>query len=268
MKKKWPAISKSALPLSAAAGLLILWQLTAPLLPPYVLPSPLSIAAAFADQFPLMATHAASTLTAALAGIFIAVAAAVLFAVLMDAVPLLYDLLYPAAVFSQTVPLIAVAPLFVLWFGFGMAPKLLAVILVCFFPMLVNLLKSFQSLDSQYVELMRSMGANRFQIYSHVKLPGAMPSFFAGLRIAATYSVMGAVIGEWLGGSGGLGVYLIRSQKSFAAARVFAAIAMIVLLSAALFLSVKFTERLALPYARRERSYPDPQTIPSQRSDI
>jgi ABC-type nitrate/sulfonate/bicarbonate transport system permease component len=248
MKKKWPATFRTLLPIAAVLSVLVLWQLLSPLLPSYILPAPSAIAAAFASQFPVMASHASNTLAAALLGLGIALLSALAFAVLMDSVPFFYDLLYPLAVVSQTIPLIAVAPLFVLWFGFGMAPKVLAVILVCFFPMLVNLLKSFQSLDRHYVEMMRSLGAGRLQIYRHVKLPGALPAFFAGLRIAATYSIMGAVIGEWLGGSGGLGVYLIRSQKSFAAARVFAAIVMIIGLSAGLFLLVKLAERLALPW--------------------
>lgn len=252
MKRRWPATARKLLPLLLGALFVVLWQLLSPVLPPYVLPSPASIARAFVDQLPLMLHHSLSTVYAALLGLAIALAAAVVLAVLMDSLPLLYDILYPVAVISQTIPLIAVAPLFVLWFGFGMAPKLLAVILVCVFPVLVNLLKSFQALDGEYIELMRSMGAGRLQIYRHVKFPGTLPSFFAGLRIAATYSIMGAVIGEWLGGSEGLGVYLIRSQKSFAASRVFAAILMISLLSIGLFLLVKLGEYLLLPYLRKE----------------
>ena len=172
---------------------------------------------------------------------------ALLVAFLMDAIRPLYAMFYPLAVISQTIPLIAVAPLFILWFGFGLLPKVAAVVLVCFFPILINLLKNFRSLNHGYVDLMRSMGANRWQILRHVKLPGSVPAFFAGLRIAATYAVMGAVIGEWLGGASGLGVYLIRSQKSFATARLFAAILMIMLLSLAFFMLVKLCEHLLIP---------------------
>ncbi len=254
MKKKWP-VTGSYLPAAGVViGLILLWQLASPLLPPYILPAPSAIGAAFVQNFPIMAEHALSTMNAAALGIVIALLLALASAVLMDAFPPLYDVFYPLAVVSQTIPLIAVAPLFVLWFGFGPVPKILAVILVCFFPILVNLLKSFQSLDREYVELMRSMGASRADIYRHVKLPGTLPSFFAGLRIAATYSIMGAVIGEWLGGAEGLGVYLIRSQKSFAAARVFAAILMIIVLSAGFFLLVMVGEYLFLPYARRDKA--------------
>ncbi len=190
--------------------------------------------------------HARGTLAAALLGLFIATIFALILAFLMDMLRTVYKLLYPAAVMSQTIPLIAVAPLFVLWFGFGFLPKILAVVLVCFFPMLINLLKSFRALDSDYIDLMRSMGANRWQLICHVKLPGSIPAFFAGLRISATYAVMGAVIGEWLGGASGLGVYLIRSQKSFAAAQLFAAIVTIMLLSIGLFLFVLLLEGLTV----------------------
>jgi ABC-type nitrate/sulfonate/bicarbonate transport system permease component len=239
------------LPAGLVALITGVWQLASPLLPSFILPSPAAIAGAFVSQFSLMAGHAVSTVGAAALGLAIAVLGALVFALLMDSSPLLYRLLYPLSVLSQTVPLIAVAPLFILWFGFGPLPKILAVILVCFFPILVNLLKSFQVLDSEYIELMKSMGASRLEIYRHVKIPGTLPSFFAGLRIAATYSIMGAVIGEWLGGSEGLGVYLIRSQKSFAASRVFAAILMIVLLSMTFFLMVKIGEYIFLPWLRR-----------------
>lgn len=262
MKKKWPSIPDSRLlrfllPAGILLILIALWQMLSPLLPPYVLPSPVAIVGSFVQVFPTLMEHSVSTLHAAGLGLLIAVGAALVFALLMDSLTLFYHLFYPMAVASQTIPLIAVAPLFILWFGFGIVPKILAVVLVCFFPILVNLLKSFTALDRDYIELMKSMGAGRLQIYRHVKLPGTLPAFFAGMRIAATYSIMGAVIGEWLGGSSGLGVYLIRSQKSFAASRVFAAILMIMLLSAGFFLLVKLMEYLFLPY-RRENGTAQP----------
>jgi len=229
-------------PVVFVASCLVLWQLLSPLFPPYVLPSPLAIGRAFVDAFPVIMMHSWRTLAAALLGLSVATALALVCAFVMDMFQPLYELLYPLAVVSQTIPLIAVAPLFVLWFGFGILPKLLAVVLVCFFPVLINVLKSFRALERNYVDLMRSMGAGRWQIVRHVKLPGTVPAFFAGMRIAATYAVLGAVIGEWLGGSAGLGVYIIRSQKSFAAARLFAGILMIIVLSVGLFSLVLLAE--------------------------
>ncbi len=243
---------KTLLPLGFIMALLIAWQLLSPLLPPYILPGPLAIAGEFAEQFVLMAGHARSTLLAAFLGVVIAVMLAVFFAVLMDGIELFRRMFYPIVVVSQAIPLIAVAPLFVIWFGFGMLPKLLAVVLICFFPIVVNLLKSFSSLDKNYLDLMRSMGAGKLDLYRHVKFPGSLPVFFAGLRIAATYSITGAVIGEWLGGSAGLGVYLIRSQKAFATSRVFAAILMIALLTGFFFLVVLALEGLLVP---RKKSF-------------
>lgn len=234
-------------PLVFVLILLALWQLLSPYLPSYVLPSPLAIATSLIDQFQIIMTHSWSTLSAALIGLCIATAMALIAAFLMDTFQTAYELFYPLAIISQTVPLIAVAPLFVLWFGFGLLPKVLAVVLVCFFPILINLLKSFRSLDRSYIDLMRSMGANRWQVIHHVKLPGSVQAFFAGLRISATYSVLGAVIGEWLGGASGLGVYLIRSQKAFAASQLFAAILMISLLSLGLFSLVRLCEHLLSP---------------------
>ena len=241
---------KYLLPLIGLMTCLIFWQLASGALPSYVLPSPATVVASFIDQFPVIMEHSAFTVAVALLGLCIAVSLALLVAFLMDAVQSLYDLLYPPVIISQTIPLIALAPLFVLWFGFGILPKVLVVVLVCFFPILINLLKGFTSLNREYIDMMRSMGANTWQIIHHVKLPGAAPAFFAGLRIATTYSIMGAVIGEWLGGATGLGVYLIRSQKAFATSRLFAAILMIIALSLMLLLIVKVIERPLLAYRR------------------
>ena len=253
---KRPRTWRFLLPLLGFFLVIVLWQLASPLFPSFVLPSPLAIAASFMDQFSLIMEHSASTLAAALLGLFLAVVLALVAAFLMDAIQSLYNIMYPLLIISQTIPLIALAPLFVLWFGFGLLPKVLAVLLVCFFPILINLLKSFKALDRDYIDLMRSMGAGSWQVIRHVKLPGTVPAFFAGLRIAASYSVMGAVIGEWLGGAKGLGVYLIRSQKSFATSRLFAAILMITLLSLMLFLLVKLCEYLLIPYGRAsEKNY-------------
>lgn len=251
MKKKWSATADPLMSAALVFILLVIWQLVSPLIPTYILPSPLAILRSLVAQFSLIMGHAALTAAAALGGIAIAVVLAVGAAVFMDALPFAYRMLYPLAVVSQTIPLIAVAPLFVLWFGFGFLPKILAVVLVCFFPILVNVLQSFRSLEGRYIGLMKSMGAKSGHIYRYVKIPGSMPEFFAGLRIAATYSVMGAVIGEWLGGSAGLGVYLIRSQKSFASSQVFAAILVISLMSGLFFLLVRGIEELVRPRPAR-----------------
>ena len=118
--------------------------------------------------------------------------------------------LYPVLVVTQTIPTIAIAPLLVLWMGFGMAPKITLVVITTFFPIAIGLLNGFQSVDEDAINLMRSMGARRLQIFRIIKLPNATASFFSGLRISAAYAVVGAVVSEWLGGFEGLGVYMTR----------------------------------------------------------
>jgi len=159
-------------------------------------------------------------------------------------------LIYPLIVASQTIPIISVAPLFIIWFGYGMLPKIIVVFLVCFFPVTISLLGGLAAVDREYIELFRSMQAGRVDIFRMVKLPLALPAFFSGLKISTAYSVMGAVIGEWLGAKQGLGTYMTLSQRSFEVDRVFAAILAVTLLSAVLFAAVVLIERLVIPWKR------------------
>jgi len=141
---------------------------------------------------------------------------------------------------------VAVAPLVVLWFGYGISAKIFVVVLMCFFPVALGLFDGLRQVSQEQLRLLRSMGASRWQTYRYLKIPASLPAFFTGLKLAATYSVMGAVVGEWLGGQAGLGIYLTRSTKSFRTEQVFAAILLIILLSLALFGLVSLLDRLLL----------------------
>jgi ABC-type nitrate/sulfonate/bicarbonate transport system permease component len=143
---------------------------------------------------------------------------------------------------------VAIAPLLVLWFGYGMTPKIILIVLSTFFPIAVGLLEGFRSADPDAIGLLRSMGANRWQIFRHIKFPSALPQFFSGLRIAAAYGVVGAVISEWLGGFGGLGVYMTRVKKAYAFDKMFAVIFLISGISLALMTLVDYAERKCMPY--------------------
>ena len=151
---------------------------------------------------------------------------------------------------SQTIPTMVLAPLFAMWFGFGLLPKIMVVILVCFFPLVVSLLEGLNSLDPDFLNLMKSMKANRWQMFYLAKFPSALPNFFSGLKIAATYSIIGAVIGEWMGGKAGLGVYMTRVRQSFALDKVFATILIIVFLSLVLFKIIELIQFLLMPWRR------------------
>jgi ABC-type nitrate/sulfonate/bicarbonate transport system permease component len=158
--------------------------------------------------------------------------------------------LYPTIVVSQNIPIIALAPLFAIWFGFGMLPKIIVVVLVCFFPILMNLLDGFDAVDQELINLFRTMGANNFKIYRYVKLPASLPYFFSGLKIAITYSIMGAVIAEWLGGSSGLGIYMLRVKNQYNYNKVYAVTLIIIILCLVLYKSVSAFQNRFEPWKK------------------
>ncbi|MGI6552569.1 MAG: ABC transporter permease [Bacillota bacterium] len=174
---------------------------------------------------------------------------AMVLALLMDRIHCLYRAFYPLVIVSQTIPIIFLAPLLIIWFGFGILPKILVSILVCFFPVTISFFDGLANVDEELVNLLKSMGASPRQIMTMVKLPAALPSLFSGLRISATYSVMAAVIGEWLGASYGLGVFMTRASHAFSTAKVFAAILVVSLLSLAMLGLVNLTRKLLVPWA-------------------
>jgi len=216
--------------------------------PLWLLPAPTQIAEALWETRQLIWLHTLTTLVETTVGFALAVIFSLVTAGAMVLSPWLKRLLYPFLIISQTVPLIAVAPLLILWLGYGLLPKIVIVIIVCFFPITISLIEGLELTDPDILNLLRSMGASRWQIFYIVRWPHALPSLFAGLKIAATYSVMGAVIGEWLGSSSGLGVYLTRSSHSFLTDRVFAAIFTITALSFLYYALISGFARIALPW--------------------
>ena len=168
----------------------------------------------------------------------------------MDRFSFLYKALYPLLVITQTIPTIAIAPLLVLWMGFGMAPKITLVVITTFFPITIGLLGGFRSVDTDAIHLMQAMGANRLQIFRYVKMPNAMGEFFSGLRISASYAVVSAVVSEWLGGFEGLGVYMTRVKKAYAFDKMFAVIIFISVISLLLMLVIDVIEKISMPWAK------------------
>lgn len=231
-------------------ALLLVWQIVCLLeiVPAFMLPSPTQILCALADEFPTLLGHSVTTLEEAFAGLGLGILAAFFFAVLMDHSPFLHKACYPLLLITQTIPSIAIAPLLVLWMGYELAPKIALVFLVCFFPVTIGLLDGFQSADPDAVRLLRTMGANRMQIFRHIKLPYALPGFFTGLKTSVTYSIVGAVIAEWLGGESGLGVYMTRVRKAYTFDKMFAVILWVSLLSLALMRLVQIIEKKSSPW--------------------
>lgn len=220
--------------------------------PAYMLPSPIDVVKAFADNFSIMMKQAAVTLQETLYGLLIGIAIAFVIASLMDRFTIINKALYPVLVVTQTIPTIAIAPLLVLWMGFGMAPKIMLVVITTFFPIAIGLLNGFQSVDEDAINLMRSMGARRLQIFRIIKLPNATASFFSGLRISAAYAVVGAVVSEWLGGFEGLGVYMTRVKKAYAFDKMFAVIVFISAISLVLMGIVVLLEKISMPWVHKK----------------
>ena len=220
--------------------------------PAYMLPSPIDVVKAFADNFSIMMKQAAVTLQETLYGLLIGIAIAFVIASLMDRFAIINKALYPVLVVTQTIPTIAIAPLLVLWMGFGMAPKITLVVITTFFPIAIGLLNGFQSVDEDAINLMRSMGAGRLQIFRIVKLPNTTASFFSGLRISAAYAVVGAVVSEWLGGFEGLGVYMTRVKKAYAFDKMFAVIVFISAISLVLMGIVVLLEKISMPWVHKK----------------
>ncbi|HOW22492.1 MAG TPA: ABC transporter permease [Sedimentibacter sp.] len=254
MKKKFQNIINNSSSLLTIILILALWQAlsSAGLVPKYMLPSPLDVVMAFVNDFSLLMGHARTTLTEALLGLVIGTALGFVIAVLMDRFNLFQKSIYPIIILTQTVPTVAIAPLLVLWLGYGLLPKVTLIILTTFFPIAVSLLEGFHSADRDALDLLKAMGATRLQSFVHIKLPGALNHFFSGLKISVSYSVVGAVIAEWLGGLSGLGVYMTRVRKSYSFDKMFAVIFFISIISLLLMFGVSYLKKALMPWENKK----------------
>jgi len=241
------------LPLIPIILILLAWQIlsVSGIVPPYMLPGPLQVIKVFIDDFSLLMTHLLYTLMEAAAGLALAVTAAFILAVVMDANRFIKQSITPILLLTQTMPVIAVAPLLILWMGYGLAPKITLVFLTCFFPVTIGLLGAFASADGDALKLLQSMGAKKWQLYRYIKIPQALGAFFSGLKIAASYSIIGAVIAEWLGGDAGLGVYMIRVRRSYSFDKMFAVILLVSALSLLLIKLVALLEKKSMPWRKK-----------------
>lgn len=237
-------------PLLLVALLFIVWQAATAIwrIHPWLLPSPMAVVRAAIEARAILVPHIAQTVLETLVGFGAALVVGLVLALAIDLSATLRRAIYPLLVTSQTIPIIAVAPLLVIWFGYGLLPKVIVVGLVCFFPIVVNAADGLRATDPDLIALLQSMGATRRQVFFKVRVPAALPALFTGVKIAVTYSVIGAIIGEWVGASRGLGVFMLRASNSFRTDWVFASIAIVSLLSLLLFLAVVVLERLALPW--------------------
>lgn len=224
----------------------------------FVLPAPSRILSALWDQRDAAVHHTLVTLGETVVGFGASLVLALAAAVLMDLAPAVRRAVYPLLVGSQAVPILVVAPILVLWFGFGLLPKAIVIVLLTFFPIVVGLLDGFTGVEPEAADLLRTYGATERQALTKLRFPAALPSFFTGLRIATTYAVLGAVYAEYVGAFDGLGIWILTSQKSFRIDLVFGAVLIVLVISVILFALVGRLERAVVPWAvearRRARS--------------
>lgn len=233
------------------------WALTAARsgLPRFILPSPAEVVRAGWETRELLLPALRTTMVETGLGLAISILLAAAIAAAIDLSLFLRRAVYPLLVASQTIQILAIAPLLILWFGFGLTSKVVIVVLICFFPLTLSMADGLASADPDLVALFRAMGASRGQIWRMIRLPSATPAFFSGLKIAVTYSVVGATIGEWVGGTEGLGLYMLRSKNALATDQVFVGILVTSAVSIGLFVLVTLLERRALPwYYTRQRA--------------
>ena len=250
--KKFQNITDKIAPSIIIAVLLMIWQILSMvnIIPKFMLPSPFEVVKAFVLDFPLLMEHTKITLLEAFLGLGLGIILGFAVAVIMDRFEYAYKMIYPVLIISQTIPTVAIAPLLVLWLGYGILPKITLIVMTSFFPITIGLLDGFRSADKDMLNLLKTMGATSFQNFVHVKLPGSLGYFFAGLRISVSYSIIGAVVAEWLGGFSGLGVYMTRVRKSYSFDKMFAVIFLISAISLLLMYLVKKIQKWCIVWEK------------------
>ncbi|MHA6725434.1 ABC transporter permease [Macrococcoides caseolyticum] len=232
--------------------LLCIWEVLVRLLhvDVYTLPAPSAIFKSFFNDFSTYHVHLYPTLLLVVLGIICSILCGICVAIILRLIPGLHEYIYPLLIMSQNVPVIVIAPLLVIWFGFGILPKLIVITLVCFFPITVSLLEGFNETDKELEKYMKMMGATRLERFKKLEWPNSMPYFFNGLKIAGTYSVMGAIISEWLGSDKGLGKFMLIAQRAFQVDQVFVAIVWIIIFAMVIYSVIYIMQRIVLRWQR------------------
>jgi len=248
-------LGRWGLPVLVLLLLLLAWELAVRVFAadPILLPGPVRVLDSLWAFRAQAIRHVIPTLLETVVGLSVSIAFGIGVAIVLDRVAVLRRAVEPLLVASQTIPIVAVAPLLVLWFGFGLAPKVIVVVLVTFFPVAVSLLDGLRSGAPEAGDLMRSYAASDAQTFRNLRWPVAMPSLFTGLRVAVVYGVIGAVFGEYVGATEGLGIWMQLSQNSFRTDLVFAAVLLSALVSLALYALVSIAERVLVPWSPRVR---------------
>jgi NitT/TauT family transport system permease protein len=246
-------MAKLIMKLTPLAGVLVflaIWELTVALLkvPAYLLPPPSEIIRVFVDEFAKLAFHGWVTLYEMLLGYALAVGIAIPLAIAITSSERFDRFTMPTLLFFQVVPKVAIAPLFLVWFGVGALPKVLVAFLISFFPIVIDAAVGLRSMSAEMRDLARSMGASRLQVFAQFRLPTSLPYLFSGLKVAATLAVAGAVVGEFVGADKGLGYLLLVTNSNLETALMFAALFALTFIGLAFFYAVEFLEALLIPW--------------------
>ncbi len=246
---------KILMPIITLLGALLIWEGYVRVfhISLFILPSPSMIMQSLFENADILWMHSLVTLEEALVGLLIAAVLAVLIAILMDLSEVFRASVFPHLIVSQTVPVMILGPLFSLWLGFDKAPKIVMVIFMCFFPITISFCDALRQVDQKQINLLRSLGAKKWQLYTLVKIPAAASALFSGLKVSATYCIGGAIVGEWLSASAGLGYYMIRAKNGYMLDRVFACVVVVIIWSILLHEAVNLIEKLAFPYKRKKK---------------
>lgn len=248
------AIGRWLPPLALVAGFLVVWQVAASTgfladtlgLDPLLVPSPVDVIEILWEDRRILAENAVVTLIEVVAGFAVALVVGVAVAIGFHLFEPLRRAAYPLAVASQTIPVIVIAPILVVWFGYGIGPKLAIIALICFFPIAVNTLDGLRSVDRDLIGMMRSLDADRRRILISVELPSALPNLFSGAKIAVAVAVIGAVFGEWVGASEGLGYLILQDNAQLLTDRLFAAVFVLSVMAMLLFGAISLVERAVI----------------------
>lgn len=248
-------MKKYSMPILTLLVTIIIWELYVRIgnISLYILPSPSSIVLSLLENFSVLWAHSMVTLYEAIVGLIIATVLAIIIAIGMDLSKNFKYSIFPHLVVTQTVPVMILGPLFSIWFGFGLAPKILMVIFMCFFPIVIAFSDALSQVDEKQVNLLRSFGASKLKIYTMVKIPAAATALFSGLKVSATYCIGGAIVGEWLSASAGLGYYMIRVKNGYMLDKVFACVIVIIMWSLLLNGAVSLLEKVLFPYMRKKK---------------
>ncbi len=242
MRDRWRRVLA---PMGLLLLLLLVWEIGVRCLEvaPYVLPSPSHVATVFVREFPRLIQHGLVTLLEIVAGLILGVVGGGILATMVFYSPLLDQALYPLIIGSQMIPVFAVAPILIVWMGYGLWPKVTVAALISFFPLVVNVSDGLREPSQEAVDLFRSLGATPWQIFWKLRGPASLPMLFSGLKVSATLAVIGATIGEWVGASQGLGYLMLQANARLRMGLVFAAILMLALLGLLLFGGIRIIER-------------------------